>query len=371
MTAVSALLARHSPRLRYDSQEVYFADSAAIWTDSATNVLKHANGTEIARPPTLKLDYLGAHTYQGTTTAVLADDVIGETTKDYAKHAAALHAKPAYKDKLHARAKRDSLGRLWLQYWFFYYYNDFQLAGPFLSGGNHEGDWEMIQIRLDATRRRSRPCTPSTSTPSARLERRDQGGHNTPSCSSPAARTRATSAPAAVDGHVVGQRRREGARDLAAADRARLPAARPGLWPGFWGDTKATSSPIDSRSWRGPGPPRAVGRPRVARAEGQRHEGPARRGPAARPATGAQDHRPRQHGKLVIGYDAPGTAPTALVVGVRPSGSQEPATSYPVAIDKATGEVEIRTPSRVPSMSRHGAAQRGGVASPAATTRVG
>ena len=36
-------------------------------------------------------------------------------------------------------------GTLWLQYWFFYFYNDYNLA---LGIGLHEGDWEMIQLRI-------------------------------------------------------------------------------------------------------------------------------------------------------------------------------------------------------------------------------
>src|SRR3954469_20994674 len=118
MTDPSVLLARHAPRLLYDSQEAYFADSAAIWTDSATNVLKRAKGAELAHPPALKLDYLGAHAYADRQ-ALLSDGVIGDTTKDYAKHAAALHKNPKYRDRMHARGRRDSQGQLWLQYWFF------------------------------------------------------------------------------------------------------------------------------------------------------------------------------------------------------------------------------------------------------------
>ena len=37
-------------------------------------------------------------------------------------------------------------GRTWLQYWFWLYYNPKNLFGF----GKHEGDWEMIQIGLDA-----------------------------------------------------------------------------------------------------------------------------------------------------------------------------------------------------------------------------
>ena len=38
---------------------------------------------------------------------------------------------------------------MWLAYWFFYFYNDYDLVGPFIKAGLHEGDWEMIQLRLD------------------------------------------------------------------------------------------------------------------------------------------------------------------------------------------------------------------------------
>jgi len=38
-------------------------------------------------------------------------------------------------------------GRLWLQYWFWYFYNDYQLS---FALGTHEGDWEMVQFRMDA-----------------------------------------------------------------------------------------------------------------------------------------------------------------------------------------------------------------------------
>ena len=79
---------------------------------------------------------------------MLAADTIGEQTRDYAAHAAALHRQAKYRDRVYGHARRDRDGRLWLQYWLFYYYNDFQLLGPLVSGGKHEGDWEVVQIRL-------------------------------------------------------------------------------------------------------------------------------------------------------------------------------------------------------------------------------
>ena len=149
MTDARSLLERHRPRLVYDSQEAYFADAAGVWTDAPSNVLKRANGTTLAKPPKLSLAFLGPHVY-GDRTQALSSDTIGESTRDYAKHAAALHRQARYANRVYGHARRDAQGRLWLQYWLFYYYNDFQLLGPLLSGGKHEGDWELVQLRLNA-----------------------------------------------------------------------------------------------------------------------------------------------------------------------------------------------------------------------------
>ena len=48
MTEATDLLSRHRPVVRYDSQEVYFADSAAIWTNASGNVLRRDTGEIIA-----------------------------------------------------------------------------------------------------------------------------------------------------------------------------------------------------------------------------------------------------------------------------------------------------------------------------------
>ena len=36
----------------------------------------------------------------------------------------------------------------WLQYWYCYFYNDYNLIGKIIRAGLHEGDWEMVQLRL-------------------------------------------------------------------------------------------------------------------------------------------------------------------------------------------------------------------------------
>jgi hypothetical protein len=77
-------------------------------------------------------------------------DLIDCPDDDYVGDAGELHEDPAYKNKMYGRAVREPQpgGALWLQYWFFYFYNDFNLIGPLIKAGLHEGDWEMIQIRL-------------------------------------------------------------------------------------------------------------------------------------------------------------------------------------------------------------------------------
>jgi hypothetical protein len=53
-------------------------------------------------------------------------------------------------DRVYGHAAAGSDGRRWLQYWFYYRWNDPRLLGSRLAVGVHEGDWEMIQLRLDA-----------------------------------------------------------------------------------------------------------------------------------------------------------------------------------------------------------------------------
>jgi len=74
------LLKRFQPQLRYDSQEAFFADSAAEWTDNPGNELRRAyddgrEGELLAATDSesgqakLSLDFLGHPTYADGTTA--------------------------------------------------------------------------------------------------------------------------------------------------------------------------------------------------------------------------------------------------------------------------------------------------------------
>lgn len=167
------LLSEYSPELQYDSQESYRADSAAsitdlwgdedngIWKvgeDPYTNVLWDADGEEVpgtgdelARSAPhlepgqfqLDLDSLGS-TYP-TSQEADDNDWLDERNGHYGEDNEALEAL-GYADRIYGHAVVDPGGQLWLQYWLFYYYNPFS----FLGVGDHEGDWEMVQIGLDS-----------------------------------------------------------------------------------------------------------------------------------------------------------------------------------------------------------------------------
>jgi hypothetical protein len=148
------LLARHQPVLRYDSQEVYFADSAAEWTDADGQVLERATGELLAATPprdgkpALSLPFLAPARYADGE-PVAPGDCIGRSAQDYVQAVRRLHVQPQYRNRMYGRWATGADERVWLQYWFFYFYNDYNLVGSLIGAGLHEGDWEMVQLRLD------------------------------------------------------------------------------------------------------------------------------------------------------------------------------------------------------------------------------
>ena len=101
----------------------------------------------------LTLDFLGTKKYAGGA-EVKATDFMDAAGRRYVEDARGLHGDPRLADRTYGHVVHDANGLTWLQYWFFYYYND----KNFLGIGLHEGDWEMIQIRL------GRDGNPSTAT---------------------------------------------------------------------------------------------------------------------------------------------------------------------------------------------------------------
>lgn len=153
------LLAQYGPLLRNDAQETYLADSAATITDNClldsrgrivrTNYLKDSSNKILAascggRYALLSLGYLGSYARSSTH---LIDEA-----NTYAEDAQRLHGVSGYANKTYGRVVNTSDGGKVLQYWLFYYYNPKEYP-PVVGAGEHEGDWEMVQVQLDAAQR--------------------------------------------------------------------------------------------------------------------------------------------------------------------------------------------------------------------------
>jgi hypothetical protein len=138
------LLERHRPLLKFDAQEPYLAISATSIVVNPGNTLLRRDGTVLGRVDDagdgLSLD-LRAH-YPGTLEPD-AGDRFDETT-DVLADARRLQADPDLAERAYGRAAKDGEW-LWLQYFFWEYYNPKHLLGF----GKHEGDWELIQVGLD------------------------------------------------------------------------------------------------------------------------------------------------------------------------------------------------------------------------------
>jgi hypothetical protein len=224
------------------------------------NTLHRRDGTLIAsalpgedgRAGRLGLDFLGANAYANGMPAH-PDDYLDESGGSHAADALAMRRRQGCADVVYGRACHDPFGRAWLQYWFFYYFND----KGFLNIGLHEGDWEMIQLRLgdDGSPDGATYAQHSGGVRAAwdEVEKRSSDSGEAPvvycARGSHASLLRAgTQAAPIVPDHNDG---------LGATVRPRLVAigeGRPGWvgWPGRWGSTRRREA-FEGVSPRGPG----------------------------------------------------------------------------------------------------------------------
>jgi hypothetical protein len=351
-------LTEHLPVLRYDSQECYFADSAAEWTDHAGNFLKDAAGEVLASaggkdgPADLSLEFIGPS--YGPDQKADKADVISDPTRDYRGEARKLHADPAYGNRVYGRVKPDGDYR-WLQYWFFYYYNDYNLLGHFLGAGRHEGDWEMIQIALGeedeptlavfAQHEHAKTSdwdqvdlVPGTARPIVYVARGSHASYF---------ETGYFHWTGHWWDHANGKRRRSPDLQLELVDEED-PRWHWVRWPGHWGDTKKGSLPFDSDSPVGPGVHDQWDNPSILidkakeKAAKPRPERPVLPPPPEVKATTIDQG-------IALEYAAPklnGDKPVGLVVAVNsPDDERTPPTSYQLDITEPKGTVEVPEPT--------------------------
>src|SRR3954449_8960639 len=145
------LLDRHQPYLRYDSQEAYFADAAEMFTDGPGMRLRAGGSTRdlATAGHGLSLAFLShPERYPGSDVVPASGDTLGIPDKRYRERAAELHLRTAIRNVVYGHVAVDRNGATWLQYWYCYLFNDYNLIGTFIKAGLHEGDWEMVQLRL-------------------------------------------------------------------------------------------------------------------------------------------------------------------------------------------------------------------------------
>ena len=148
--------------MRFDSGEDFFPVSVRAITNNVGNRLLRGNDALIAERRSggrgLTIRYLrGTNRVYPNGDAILASDKLDERGGDpdqaAREDARRFQNSPRYGDRIYGRIvylrDGDEIKGAWLQYWFFYYYNDF----PRVDVGDHEGDWEMIQVRVNSDAR--------------------------------------------------------------------------------------------------------------------------------------------------------------------------------------------------------------------------
>jgi hypothetical protein len=349
MATTADLLERHKPVLKYDSQESYFADSAGEWTDNPGNKLTRADGSVIATAADiLGLGFLGT-TYTNDERAAKTD-VIGNPSKKYREQARELHQQVGYANQMYGHAVVDGNDDLWLQYWFFYFYNDYNLIGSFLHAGLHEGDWEMVQVRLrDETPNLAVYCQ------HAGAAKRDWK-HVLRAAGSerPIVYVARGSHASYFDGgahwtghwfdHADGERTTpELTLNMVDDGDDQWRWVR---WPGSWGDTKAAGdNPLDSNSPRGPGAHGQWDDPLTLIEKAAQQ--------AVAPAAGARPSPPPPprvraewaNGRIRVLYDvrpaADGKRPTGLAVTLNSPDEPAPPTTEAFRIPSRTGAILV------------------------------
>lgn len=139
------LLRAYRPLLRFDRSERELPAGIEALVHSAR--LVRGSGRVVAASPArgvpaLTPEFLGPRYPKGAGRADPDDRIVGTD--------AGLGRPP--KPLVHGRLVRRAQGGAWLQYWLFYRDNP-QDRGV-LHTGRHQGDWELVQVRLD---RRDRP----------------------------------------------------------------------------------------------------------------------------------------------------------------------------------------------------------------------
>ena len=264
-----------------------------------------------------------------------------------------MHALPRYANKVHGRVVRQA-GVNWLQYWFFMYYDD----PGFLGVGAHQGDVELIQLRLAAS---GQPDAVTYAQHRSGVTA-DWDQVETHTLSPVVYISRGTHASMLRAGDLFSDRSlvpdhndAHGPRvqlDLIPLSEAETPWA---FWPGNWGGTRPASQLLGETgthasspaglpqraAWTDPAGFHAACEPADPPPIGQRHVTDL----PAPPAPLLDAEHDAEEGVVKIRYDIPtgppDASPSALVIGVDASDGRLPPATNVVKLAGATGELEV------------------------------
>jgi hypothetical protein len=168
-----SLVYRWAPHIRLDSQEPYRpqaiegilsvqgtgCDNGPTGSNSLMDLTAYRYYSTIADcssdlgHPALSADDLVASGYSYPSYAnsgPSSSDYINEResnvsgdTSTYQDDSHWVDSFPGWNDQIYGRSYQDAAGKVWLEYWFWYYFNDGEGVVD-----NHEGDWEGIFIRM-------------------------------------------------------------------------------------------------------------------------------------------------------------------------------------------------------------------------------
>jgi hypothetical protein len=145
------VLVKHRPLLKFDAQEPYLAISGESIVRNPGNRLLLHDDTKLAEVDQQgqgpALDLLANYPDPLTPNAGDRFDEVYKDDPELLADARRLQADPNLAERAYGRVVEDGEW-LWLQYWFWEYYNPKHLLGF----GRHEGDWELIQVGLDSER---------------------------------------------------------------------------------------------------------------------------------------------------------------------------------------------------------------------------
>src|SRR5690554_5465748 len=161
--AMAEVVARFAPEVRLHPEERYFP-SSVDWYLERTEVHAGEHGALGDLPTLMGSTFDPSQKLMSETIATRVEDrldaFLRESTLgkhflkiDKGHHEGELASRggelESAKTYVHLRERAGGEEGLEIQYWFFYPYSGPVLAGP--AGGAHEGDWEHITVRLDAS----------------------------------------------------------------------------------------------------------------------------------------------------------------------------------------------------------------------------